>query len=89
MAEHDIVISGNFDYQKITKSVDSVPNILIYEKPEDYPDKYVARVWDGITATRLVALADTLEEIRKKIPAGMKPFLHGKFEDPCIVEVWI
>ncbi len=66
---------------------------VIYRYPRDYPDKFVARrweVWAGhILATDEMALADTLEEIREKIPPGL--YCLGRFEDddPCILEVWI
>jgi len=66
---------------------------VIYRHPRDYPDKYVARlwgVWQGeIVATDEMALAETLQQIRRMIPPGL--YCLGRFEDddPCILEVWI
>ncbi|MCD8308915.1 MAG: hypothetical protein LUD19_03590 [Clostridia bacterium] len=89
MADQDRIITGAFDYLKIEKAARIMPMITIYEHPDDYPDKYVARVWDANEPTRLVALADTLDEIRKAIPPNMVPIQKGHADDPCIVELWI
>ncbi len=70
-----------------------LPIICIYESPADYPGKYVARVYavtEGQTRPGIyIALADTLEEIRAKLPEGMYPVRRHKSDDPCIVETWI
>jgi len=66
--------------------------ITIYDHPRDYPDKFVvracyvkglARSWGGCL------LADTLEEARAMIPAGMSCFPRSPGDDPVIVECWM
>ena len=65
------------------------PIIVIYKNPSDYPDKYVARVWNIDSPTALIALAESLEEIRKTIPDEMYNLGRNNEDDPCIIEVWI
>lgn len=85
----DKVIAGAFDYEKISKAVRRLPMISIYNHPDDYPDKYVARVWDANEPTRFITLADTLEEIRATIPPNMTRLNRMQGDDPCIVEGYI
>ena len=66
-----------------------VPLICIYERPEDYPGKFVARLWDLQQPTSFLVVADTLEEIRKAIPSGMVPIQRDPTDAPAIVETWI
>lgn len=77
-----------FDIERLRKQT-KLPMITVYEKPADYPNQYVARVWDVNRPTRLIALADTLEEIREAIPQEMYNIKRQPQDDPCIVEVWI
>lgn len=83
------MITGEFDYAKISRVVRMMPMIAIYNRPTDYPEKYVARVWDCDTPTHLIAIADTLEGIRATIPPNMTCLPHMAGDDHCIVEVWI
>ncbi len=85
----DKVITDAFDYGKIAKMTRIMPMIVVYERPDDYPDRFVARLWDAKEPTRLVALADTLEGIRETIPQGMVAIQRGRADEPCIVELWI
>lgn len=89
MADQDKIINGTFDYRKIEKAARIMPMITIYEHPDDYPDKYVARVWDANEPTHLITLADTLDEIRKTIPQNMVLIQKCRTDEPCIVELWI
>lgn len=77
-----------FDRARLAKQT-KMPLIVVYNNPEDYPNKYVARVWDVNRPTVLVAVADTLEEIREAIPQDMYNIGRTPQDDPCIVEVWI
>jgi len=67
----------------------TVPFIVIYKYPADYPNKYVARLWDGLISTSYVALSDTLEGVRAAIPLTMTCLERSPDDDPCIVEVWL
>lgn len=77
-----------FDLERLSKQT-KLPMITVYKHPEDYPEQYVARVWDVNKPTHLIALADTLEELREAIPEGMCNLGRQQQDDPCIVEVWI
>lgn len=66
-----------------------IPIITVYRNPADYPQKYVARVWDMNKPTRFVALANSLSEIRAAIPVGMTNMGRSKKDDSSIVEVWL
>ncbi len=77
-----------FDLERLSKQT-KLPLITVYRHPEDYPEQFVARVWDLNRPTNLIALADTLEELREAIPEGMYNIGRQPQDDPCIVEVWI
>jgi len=66
-----------------------LPLICVYNNPSDYPGKYVARVWDVDRPTNLVAIADSLEEIREAKPPEMMIMDRMQNDDPVIVETWI
>ncbi len=84
----DRPICDAFDYGKLQKQT-RFPIICVYDHPTDYPDYFVARVWDLNRPTRLIALADTLEGIRAKIPPGMVMLRRHPTDDPCIKEIWM
>lgn len=69
--------------------VSLVPVWVIYQRPKDYPRKFVARLWnlDEPTATALVA--DTLEEVRGLLPAGLVRIERNPLDDPVILEAWV
>jgi len=60
----------HFDYEKSAKQA-RIPLICVYDHPTDYPDKFIARLWDCSTPTNIIATADTLDELRAKIPDCM------------------
>ena len=69
---------------------------VIYERPSDFPDKFVLRLW-GImnrlpAASTSYYLGDTLEEMRGLIH-GLAPGAYNlgrqPGDDSVIVEVWI
>lgn len=66
-----------------------VPLIVIYERPMDYPDRFVARLWATSTPTNYVAFGESLEEVRKSVLPGMRNIGRNGKDDPCIVEVWV
>ena len=84
----DKIVSGTFDYSRIVK-IARIPMICIYDHPTDYPNEFVARVWDASYPTHVIATANTLDEIRAKIPPNMTRLPSMKYDDPVIVEVWI
>lgn len=76
-----------------TRSQAELTMWVIYKHPRDYPQQYVARLWEiragCVLPTADVMMADTLAEIRKSIPVGLFRTERFSDDDPCIVEVWI
>lgn len=66
-----------------------LPLICVYNNPSDYPGKYVARLWDVDKPTNMVAIAESLEEIREAKPPEMMIMDRMPNDDPVIVETWI
>ncbi len=70
-----------------------LPMVTIYNKPRDFPDVYVARVWDGggPRATNVVRTAPDADSLRKDIlAAGFTIcFPRSPADDACIVETWV
>ena len=68
---------------------------VIYERPRDYPDKFVVRVWvigavkGEPVPTQYFMLADTLEAARKFIPYGLVCINRSESDELQIIESWI
>ncbi len=87
---HRIKEEKRFYYSEMLRKVRLMPMIVIYDHPTDYPNHYVARVWDIDKPTGMMIAANTLEEIRESIPRKhMKCIGRRPEDDPHIVEVWI
>lgn len=86
--KEDRIIGDRFDYARLQRQT-ALPMICIYDHPSDYPDSFVARVWDANHPTHLIALADTLDGIRATIPPNMTKMPRFLRDDPVIVEVWL
>jgi endonuclease V-like protein UPF0215 family len=87
MQTEDKVVRS-FDLNSLMQ-ITRLPLICVYNNPSDYPGKYVARVWDVDRPTNLVAIADSLEEIREAKPPEMMIMDRMPNDDPVIVETWI
>jgi hypothetical protein len=67
----------------------------IYNSPPDHPGKFVARSWvarrgeSEPTPTGHIAVAPTLEWVRKMIPSGLHCLARSEGDDPTIVETWL
>lgn len=84
----DMILDTFVGVKLITLS--SVPIIAIYKKPKDYPDKFVARLWDiNNKATNFVVVAETLDKVRKLVPQNMTCIPPSEIDDPVIVEVYL
>ncbi|BBB91038.1 MAG TPA: hypothetical protein PKA28_10720 [Methylomusa anaerophila] len=66
-----------------------IPIIVVYRSPKDYPEKYVARLWDLARPIEIALTRDTLSEIRKEIPLGFVNLGRQENDDPVIVESWV
>lgn len=86
--EREDIILETFDPEHIMK-IAPIPLICVYKRPADYPQKFVARLWNVDRATRYIVLADTIEEVRKAVPPDMIRFPRDQKDDPCIIESYI
>lgn len=68
-----------------------IPVITVYRQPRDYPDKYVARVFDLKAPTNLVVLRDDLKDLQEDIRehTDMVFCLPEKEDDGVIMGTWI
>ncbi len=67
----------------------ALPIFTVYERPSDFPEHYVVRLFDLEGPTEFVTLSATLEAARFTLPPG-KYCVAPQFEDdPKIVEVWL
>lgn len=84
----DDIYLARFDYEELTEQA-AIPVIIVTANQDDYPWRYVARLWDMSvpTSTQYMALEDTLEELRKTIPAEMSRLPAAP--DDSIVEAWL
>lgn len=87
MQMEDKVVKS-FDMNSLIK-ITRLPLICIYNSPSDYSGKYVARLWDVDKPTNMVAIAESLEEIREAKPPEMMIMDRMPNDDPVIVETWI
>jgi len=70
---------------------------VIYDRPADYPDKFVVRPFSIIDDARgrvllqpaVAWLADSLDEARTLVPAGLICFGRDPADEPHIVETWL
>ncbi len=82
-------IVSRFDYARLVRQA-TMPIIVVWHGPDDYPEKYVARVYDVDRSTSLVAIADTYEELLEAIPTRQMVRLERTPKDnPAIVETWV
>ncbi|MBQ8559070.1 MAG: hypothetical protein IJ439_03695 [Tyzzerella sp.] len=68
-----------------------LPVIAIYDHPKDYPEYYVARVFDTDRPTDTIILKDTLAAVQEDIRdnTNMIFFNRGADDDKCIVGAWM
>ena len=84
----DDIYLARLDYEELTEQA-AIPVIIVTANQDDYPRRYVARLWDMSvpTSTQYIVLEDTLEELRKTIPAEMSRLPAAP--DDSIVEAWL
>ena len=58
---HTVIIKSIRD---VDLSIFQFPQVAVYNKPEDYPDKAVARVFDNGERTNIVIIADNPDDLR-------------------------
>jgi len=80
------ILTNNFDQE--LKGF-KVPMVVIYERPIDYPEHYVARLWDTDKPSCIIMVSPTYEELRNKMPKGMINIKRSQIDDERIYETWI
>lgn len=66
--------------------------ICVYKNPEDFPDKCVARIFEGGKPTNIIITRETVDELRKDIKAAfpyMIPIPRSAADYKSFVESWI
>lgn len=58
---HTVIIKSIRD---VDLSIFQFPQVAVYNKPEDYPDKAVARVFDNGEPTNIIMVADNPDDLR-------------------------
>lgn len=79
--------------EKISEHIADYANVItVYEKPKDYPDKYVARLFlvnSKVKPTKIFIVKDTLKEVRNQIPASYIRMSRSAEDDPVIYETYL
>lgn len=83
------VIVDNFHGVNWWEQSKRFPCFCVYDKPMDFPDKVVVRLFDGKTPTRLLCVKETLEEARKAIPPNFLQMPRSETDAGSIVETWL
>jgi len=78
-----------FDKDVYDKNRKELKTIAIYNSPDDFSGKYVARLFNGIEPTDKMVLGETLEDARGKIPQGYMRIPRDKKDVLSLVESWI
>lgn len=67
------------------------PMVVVYGRPEDFPCKYVARVFSLDKPTNVLIVRDTLEECREDITAAgfLVCMERNKGDKKSIIETWM
>jgi hypothetical protein len=66
----------------------------VYRHPRDYPDKFVARLFEvdaaGSRATGSIVIAEKLERLQDEMmQMGLVKLMRSPGDDPVIVETWL
>ena len=72
-------------------SVLQLPQVAVYNKPDDYPDKAVARVFDNGKPTNIIMIADDPNDLRWDIRkyTNLAWFPRGKEDVPALIGVYL
>lgn len=75
---------NNVDFSEIKAAM-----IVIYDHPKDYPNSYVARIWDMNKPTNVAVINERLDLLRNLIPKDMGCIERFETDDPCLLEIWL
>lgn len=77
------------DFKDVIKEVKVFPLICIYKNPSDFPEFFVARLFDGGFPTRYICTAESLEDINSKISKNMDFVERSPLDEAHIIGTWI
>lgn len=85
---HNVVFNS---IKEIDLSKLEFPQVAVFSKPEEFPDKEVARVFDNAKATNMIIVSNDLTELVKDIRDNttLKWFWRGKEDAPTLVGVFL
>jgi hypothetical protein len=83
-----ITFKNDVFWESVNKQV-RMALITVYNKPKDYPNNCVARLWDINKPTKYIVISDTLEELRKHIPEHLTRIPRSVNDDSTIVESYM
>jgi hypothetical protein len=66
-----------------------LPIWTVYERPKDFPNNYVVRLFDLEGPTKQHIVVETLAQAREAVPAGLACFAQCDPLEPQIVEAWL
>lgn len=62
----------------------------LYDHPRDFPDEYVARLFEDGKPTRLALRCAELEPLRNYMrERGLVRFTRAESDSPVIIETWL
>lgn len=63
---------------------------VVYEHPTDFPEHYVARLWEGETPTTTHIIERDLEKLRERLfRMGMVKLDRMPGDVPVVLETWL
>lgn len=65
---------------------------VIYDRPDDHPDKVVVRKWNCAVQAqpaRDCMLHDSIDDARRSLPPGLVCLQRAMADEPQIVETWL
>lgn len=77
------------DFRQFNFKFGDLPMIVIYDKPLDFPEYYVARLFSGDRATRYCVIHKSLEGILDAIPRSFVELGRTLDDDVKIITVFI
>lgn len=67
---------------------DKLPIFVVYDRPSDFPDHWVVRLWLTDAPTTRAWTFESLEQAREALPHGLLRVHRMDGDDPKIAETW-
>lgn len=65
------------------------PMLVVYDRPKDFPENAVIRVWDMTTPTNVILVAADIAEAEAAVPPWFTRLERAELDDPKIVAVYV